>query len=50
MRQRNPEPEDVDDYSSIDEEEEEGDEDDRETFDTQLPTRHSVRSWVDWLD
>ena len=40
MRQRNPEP-DVDDYSSVDEEEE-GDED-RETFDTQLPTRHSVR-------
>ena len=27
------------------EEEEEGDEDDRETFDTQLPTRHSVRAF-----
>ena len=42
MRQRNPEP-DVDAYSSVDEEEEEEGDEDRETFDTQLPTRHSVR-------
>ena len=43
MRQRNPEP-DVDAYSSVDEEEEDEGDEDRETFDTQLPTRHSVRS------